>query len=77
MNLIQDVPQYILNSCKLTNNLPFRRTGAQKKKKACKIDVNKASRLYSAFTKIGLLKDGSFLFLFSMECFQRCWNLDL
>ena len=44
--------------CKLRNNLPFRRTDAQK---ACRIDVNKASRLYSAFEKIGWLKDENFL----------------
>lgn len=44
--------------CKLQNNLPFRRTDAQK---ACRIDVNKASRLYSAFEKVGWLKDENFL----------------
>ncbi|KAK5778983.1 hypothetical protein RI543_003602 [Arxiozyma heterogenica] len=44
--------------CKLQNNLPFRRTDAQK---ACRIDVNKASRLYSAFEKVGWLEDENFL----------------
>ena len=44
--------------CKLRNNLPFRRTDAQK---ACRIDVNKASRLYSAFEKVGWLKNENFL----------------
>ncbi|GCE97533.1 hypothetical protein ZYGM_003285 [Zygosaccharomyces mellis] len=37
--------------------LPFRRTDAQK---ACRIDVNKASRLYAAFEKVGWLDDGNF-----------------
>ena len=37
--------------------LPFRRTDAQK---ACRIDVNKASRLYAAFEKIGWLEDSNF-----------------
>ncbi|CCE65823.1 hypothetical protein TPHA_0N00430 [Tetrapisispora phaffii CBS 4417] len=37
--------------------LSFRRTDAQK---ACKIDVNKASRLYAAFEKIGWLDDSYF-----------------
>ncbi|KAG7904940.1 hypothetical protein KL907_003156 [Ogataea polymorpha] len=42
---------------RLRANLPFRRTDAQK---ACKIDVNKASRLYAAFEKIGWLDDYRF-----------------
>ncbi|CAI4824357.1 CDA_G0052180.mRNA.1.CDS.1 [Saccharomyces cerevisiae] len=37
--------------------LPFRRTDAQK---ACRIDVNKASRLFAAFEKIGWLQDKHF-----------------
>ncbi|KAI0463781.1 hypothetical protein LJB42_002786 [Komagataella kurtzmanii] len=37
--------------------LPFRRTDAQK---ACKIDVNKASRLFAAFEKVGWLDDYHF-----------------
>ncbi|CAI4064861.1 hypothetical protein N7582_002810 [Saccharomyces uvarum] len=37
--------------------LPFRRTDAQK---ACRIDVNKASRLYAAFEKVGWLQDTQF-----------------
>lgn len=37
--------------------LAFRRTDAQK---ACRIDVNKASRLYAAFEKVGWLKDSNF-----------------
>ncbi|EDO15792.1 hypothetical protein Kpol_1040p5 [Vanderwaltozyma polyspora DSM 70294] len=37
--------------------LPFRRTDAQK---ACRIDVNKASRLYAAYEKIGWLEDSNF-----------------
>ncbi|EJS41524.1 YOR338W [Saccharomyces arboricola H-6] len=37
--------------------LPFRRTDAQK---ACRIDVNKASRLYAAFEKVGWLQDKQF-----------------
>ncbi|CAL9729067.1 hypothetical protein MOUN0_F05094 [Monosporozyma unispora] len=44
--------------CKLQNRLPFRRTDAQK---ACRIDVNKASRLYSAFEKVGWLNDSNFM----------------
>lgn len=44
--------------CKLQNGLPFRRTDAQK---ACRIDVNKASRLYSAFEKVGWLNDSNFI----------------
>lgn len=42
---------------RLRSNLPFRRTDAQK---ACRIDVNKASRLFSAFEKVGWLKDSNF-----------------
>lgn len=42
---------------RLKNDLPFRRTDAQK---ACRIDVNKASRLYSAFEKVGWLNDSNF-----------------
>ncbi|CAI4052349.1 hypothetical protein SKDZ_15G4720 [Saccharomyces kudriavzevii ZP591] len=37
--------------------LPFRRTDAQK---ACRIDVNKASRLFAAFEKVGWLQDKQF-----------------
>lgn len=44
--------------CKLQMGLPFRRTDAQK---ACRIDVNKASRLYSAFEKVGWLNDDNFV----------------
>lgn len=42
---------------RLKQGLPFRRTDAQK---ACRIDVNKASRLYVAFEKVGWLKDSNF-----------------
>lgn len=42
---------------RLKKGLPFRRTDAQK---ACKIDVNKASRLYAAFERIGWLRDSHF-----------------
>ncbi len=42
---------------KLKSGLPFRRTDAQK---ACRIDVNKASRLFASFEKVGWLKDGNF-----------------
>ncbi|CAL9731497.1 hypothetical protein MOUN0_L10286 [Monosporozyma unispora] len=42
---------------RLKHGLPFRRTDAQK---ACHIDVNKASRLYSAFEKVGWLDDTLF-----------------
>lgn len=38
-------------------DLPFRRTDAQK---SCKIDVNKASRLFAAFEKVGWLDDHHF-----------------
>lgn len=37
--------------------LPFRRTDSQK---ACRIDVNKASRLFMAFEKVGWLEDYNF-----------------
>lgn len=43
---------------RLRQNLPFRRTDSQK---ACRIDVNKASRLFGAFEKIGWLEDELFL----------------
>lgn len=39
-------------------NLPFRRTDSQK---ACRIDVNKASRLFASFEKIGWLQDHHFV----------------
>ncbi|GAV48773.1 hypothetical protein ZYGR_0N01780 [Zygosaccharomyces rouxii] len=42
---------------RLKQGLPFRRTDAQK---ACRIDVNKASRLYAAFEKVGWLNDSDF-----------------
>lgn len=42
---------------RLKQNMPFRRTDAQK---ACRIDVNKASRLYAAYEKIGWLSDAHF-----------------
>ncbi|OBA21721.1 SWIRM-domain-containing protein [Metschnikowia bicuspidata var. bicuspidata NRRL YB-4993] len=42
---------------RLRNNMPFRRTDAQK---ACRIDVNKASRLFAAFEKAGWLDDKHF-----------------
>lgn len=42
---------------RLKQGLPFRRTDAQK---ACRIDVNKASRLYAAFEKVGWLNDVNF-----------------
>lgn len=42
---------------RLKEGLPFRRTDAQK---ACRIDVNKASRLYAAFEKVGWLRDSNF-----------------
>lgn len=42
---------------RLKLGLPFRRTDAQK---ACRIDVNKASRLFAAFEKVGWLKDNNF-----------------
>lgn len=43
---------------RLRQGLPFRRTDSQK---ACRIDVNKASRLFGAFEKIGWLEDELFL----------------
>lgn len=42
---------------RLKKGLPFRRTDAQK---SCRIDVNKASRLFAAFEKIGWLNDDKF-----------------
>lgn len=42
---------------RMQEGLPFRRTDAQK---ACHIDVNKASRLYSAYEKVGWLDDKLF-----------------
>lgn len=42
---------------RMKQHLPFRRTDAQK---ACKIDVNKASRLYVAFEKVGWLRESNF-----------------
>lgn len=43
--------------CRLRRGLAFRRTDAQK---ACRIDVNKASRLFAAFEKVGWLNDNNF-----------------
>ena len=43
--------------CRMKKGLTFRRTDAQK---ACRIDVNKASRLYAAFEKVGWLADANF-----------------
>lgn len=43
---------------KLKLGKQFRRTDAQK---ACRIDVNKASRLFAAFEKVGWLDDSHFL----------------
>ncbi|SMN21496.1 similar to Saccharomyces cerevisiae YAL034C FUN19 Non-essential protein of unknown function [Maudiozyma saulgeensis] len=42
---------------RLKKGMPFRRTDAQK---ACRIDVNKASRLFAAFEKVGWLRDSNF-----------------
>ncbi|ANB13407.1 hypothetical protein AWJ20_1697 [Sugiyamaella lignohabitans] len=42
---------------RMRQGLPFRRTDSQK---ACRIDVNKASRLFSAFEKVGWLEDHHF-----------------
>lgn len=42
---------------RLRQGLPFRRTDAQK---ACRIDVNKASRLFSAYEKVGWLDNHHF-----------------
>lgn len=42
---------------RMKKGLPFRRTDAQK---SCRIDVNKASRLFAAFEKIGWLRDDHF-----------------
>ncbi|KAH3902864.1 uncharacterized protein SCODWIG_00662 [Saccharomycodes ludwigii] len=49
---------------RLKNGLPFRRTDAQK---ACRIDVNKASRLYAAYEKVGWLKDENFTKYLSLK----------
>lgn len=43
---------------RMRQNMPFRRTDAQK---ACRIDVNKASRLFAAFEKVGWLEDKNFV----------------
>ncbi|SCU84567.1 LANO_0C01728g1_1 [Lachancea nothofagi CBS 11611] len=42
---------------RMKQNLAFRRTDAQK---ACRIDVNKASRLFAAYERIGWLQDDKF-----------------
>ena len=42
---------------RMRSNLPFRRTDAQK---SCKIDVNKASRLYASFEKVGWFDEKHF-----------------
>lgn len=42
---------------RMKEHKPFRRTDAQK---ACRIDVNKASRLFAAFEKVGWLDDKHF-----------------
>lgn len=42
---------------RVRTDMPFRRTDAQK---ACRIDVNKASRLFAAFEKVGWLNDKHF-----------------
>jgi hypothetical protein len=42
---------------RLRQGLPFRRTDSQK---ACRIDVNKASRLFTAYEKVGWLDDSLF-----------------
>lgn len=42
---------------RMRSGMPFRRTDAQK---ACRIDVNKASRLFAAFEKVGWLNDRHF-----------------
>lgn len=42
---------------RMRSGMPFRRTDAQK---ACRIDVNKASRLFAAFEKVGWLNDSHF-----------------
>lgn len=42
---------------RMRHGLPFRRTDSQK---ACRIDVNKASRLFSAFERVGWLEDKMF-----------------
>lgn len=43
---------------RLRAGMPFRRTDAQK---ACRVDVNKASRLFAAFEKVGWLEDEHFV----------------
>lgn len=43
---------------RLRQGLPFRRTDSQK---ACRIDVNKASRLFSAYERVGWLEDELFV----------------
>lgn len=43
---------------RMRGDMPFRRTDAQK---ACRIDVNKASRLFAAFEKVGWLEDKNFV----------------
>ncbi|PSK35326.1 hypothetical protein C7M61_004571 [Candidozyma pseudohaemuli] len=43
---------------RMRGDMPFRRTDAQK---ACRIDVNKASRLFAAFEKVGWLDDKNFV----------------
>lgn len=42
---------------RMRTNLPFRRTDAQK---SCKIDVNKASRLFASFEKVGWFDEKHF-----------------
>lgn len=42
---------------RMRRGMPFRRTDAQK---ACRIDVNKASRLFAAFERVGWLNDANF-----------------
>lgn len=42
---------------RMKSNLPFRRTDAQK---SCKIDVNKASRLFASFEKVGWFNESHF-----------------
>jgi hypothetical protein len=42
---------------RMRHGLPFRRTDSQK---ACRIDVNKASRLFSAYERVGWLDDELF-----------------
>lgn len=49
---------FLEKTYRMKKGLPFRRTDAQK---ACKIDVNKASRLYTAFDKVDWLNDEHFI----------------